>query len=186
MADPRFRELTEEILRLSTEFGILTEYTSFLATDGVNLGDWRALSQACGDNLNRKAVASRVGEAAVAQGCNYNDRKGKGWQDYRNTYVDVQDGKLERVEVQRVQQLCDRTFFLRGERWVDARLVEAMAKAPSNRPLEADEVVEFGSAAHRALVDEFVRDGCAGLLSLSGEILLDHGGKRLLVRNRQP
>lgn len=183
--DPRFRELSEEILRLSTEFGILTEYTSFLATDGTNLGNWRELTDACGENLNRKAVASRVGELAVAQGCNYNDRKGKDWQDYRNTYVDVQGGKLGRVEVARVQQLCDRTFFLRGERWVDARLI-APAQAGSNAPLEPDEVVEFGSPAHRALLDEFVRDGCAGLLSLSGEILLDHGGRRLLIRNRQP
>lgn len=184
--DPRFRELTEEILRLSTEFGILTEYTSFLATDGMNLGDWRALSDACGESLNRKAVAARVGELAVAQGCNFNDRKSKGWQDYRNTYVDVQEGKLGRVEVARVQQLCDRTFFLRGERWVDARLIASKEQAPANRPLEPDEIVEFGSPAHRALVDEFARDGCAGLLSLSGEILLDHGGRRLLIRNRQP
>ncbi|HET6163420.1 MAG TPA: VIT and VWA domain-containing protein, partial [Planctomycetota bacterium] len=106
--DPRFRELSEEILRLSTEFGVLTEYTSFLATDGADLGNWRELTKACGDNLNEKAVGRRVGDEAVAQGCNYNDRKGKGWQDYRNTYVDA---KLDRVEVADVQQVCDRTFF---------------------------------------------------------------------------
>jgi Ca-activated chloride channel family protein len=181
--DPRFRELTDEILRLSTEFGILTEYTSFLATDGADLGNWRALSEACGDNLNQKAVASRVGDLAVAQGCNYNDRKSKGWQDYRNTYVDLQEGKLGRVEVARVQQVCDRTFFLRGSRWVDARLIEAAAKVGGNPSLEPDEVVDFGSAAHRALMDEFVRDGRPGVLSLSGEILLEHGGHRVLVRN---
>jgi Ca-activated chloride channel family protein len=32
MNDPRVTELVDEILRLSTEFGILTEYTSFLAS----------------------------------------------------------------------------------------------------------------------------------------------------------
>ena len=30
-SDPRLKELTDEIVRLSTEFGILTEYTAFLA-----------------------------------------------------------------------------------------------------------------------------------------------------------
>jgi Ca-activated chloride channel family protein len=174
LADPRFRELTEEILRLSTEFGILTEYTSFLATDGADLGNWRELSRACGDNLHDKAIARRVGDEAVAQGCNYNDRKAKGWQDHRNTFVDA---KLDRVEVADVQQMCDRTFFRRGTRWVDARLIA------SKQPLEPEMVIEFGSPEHRALLDEFVRDGHPGVLSLAGEILLEHGGKRVLVRN---
>ena len=31
------RELVEEIVRLSTEFGILTEYTAFLAREGTDL-----------------------------------------------------------------------------------------------------------------------------------------------------
>jgi len=178
--DPRFKELTDEILRLSTEFGILTEYTSFLATDGANLGNWSELSRACGDNLNEKAVASRFGADAVAQGCNFNDRKQKGFQDYRNTFVEACDGKLDRVEIATVQQVCDRTFFRRGERWVDARLIS------KKEALDADEVVEFGSEAHRALIDEFVRAGRQGVLSLPGEILLEHDGKRVLVRNRQP
>ncbi len=174
LTDPRFRELSDEILRLSTEFGVLTEYTSFLATDGADLGNWRELSRACGDNLNEKAVGHRVGDEAVAQGCNYNDRKSKGWQDYRNTYVDA---KLDRVEIADVQQVCDRTFFRRGARWVDARLIS------SQQPLEPDSIVEFGSAAHRVLLDQFVKEGRPGVLSLAGEILLEHGGKRVLVRN---
>lgn len=35
--DPRLKELTDEIVRLSTEFGVMTEYTSFLATEGTDL-----------------------------------------------------------------------------------------------------------------------------------------------------
>ena len=31
--DPKMKELVDEIVRLSTRYGILTEYTSFLATD---------------------------------------------------------------------------------------------------------------------------------------------------------
>ncbi|MHC5044369.1 MAG: VIT and vWA domain-containing protein [Planctomycetota bacterium] len=46
--NPRYRELVDEILRLSTEFGILTEYTSFLATEGTDLSDWDKLNMICG------------------------------------------------------------------------------------------------------------------------------------------
>ncbi|MHC4931065.1 MAG: VIT domain-containing protein, partial [Planctomycetota bacterium] len=42
--DPRLRELVQEILRLSTEFGILSEYTAFLATEGTGLTDWQKLN----------------------------------------------------------------------------------------------------------------------------------------------
>ena len=44
--DPRMKELIEEVVRLSTEFGILTEYTAFLAREGTDIADrehlWRA------------------------------------------------------------------------------------------------------------------------------------------------
>ncbi len=36
--DPKVKELVDEIVRLSTEFGILTEYTAFLAREGTDLG----------------------------------------------------------------------------------------------------------------------------------------------------
>ena len=37
-SDPRLKELTDEIVRISTEFGILTEYTAFLAREGTDAG----------------------------------------------------------------------------------------------------------------------------------------------------
>ena len=39
--DPKYKELVDEIVRLSTEFGILTEYTAFLATDGVEAMEFK-------------------------------------------------------------------------------------------------------------------------------------------------
>ena len=38
-------------MRLSTEFGILTEYTAFLAREGTNLSDFNALFLACSNGL---------------------------------------------------------------------------------------------------------------------------------------
>jgi len=177
-SDPRFRELTDEILRLSTEFGILTEYTAFLATDGADLGNWRELADACGDNLEVKAVKLRAGVEAVAQGWNFNDRKSKATLDYRNCFMDE---NFERVENASVQQVCDRAFFQNRGQWVDGRLIRR--DAPAAAPSAPDEVIEFGSAAHRRLLDELIVEGRQSSISLRGDILLEHRGKRLLVRN---
>ena len=49
------KELVDEIVRLSVEFGILTEYTSFLATEGTDLGNWSDLATACRGELHGKA-----------------------------------------------------------------------------------------------------------------------------------
>ena len=172
-------ELTQEILRLSTEFGILTEYTSFLATDGADLGSWGALTDACRDNLEGKAVKLRSGQEAVAQGCNFNDRKGRSTVDGRNGYVDE---NLARVEFATVQQLGDRCLFQNRGQWVDARLIP-QTPTPAVAP---DEVIVLGSEAHRRLLDELIAEGRQALLSLPGELLIEHHGRRLLIQNRLP
>jgi len=106
--DPRYRELAQEILHLSTEFGILTEYTAFLATDGTNLSDWNQLQVSCNTTLDSRAVQQRWGKGAVNQGMNFNAQKLQAKLNYQNEYV---DDKLARVETSTVQQVCDRAFF---------------------------------------------------------------------------
>ncbi|MBI4880828.1 MAG: VWA domain-containing protein [Planctomycetes bacterium] len=172
--DPRFAELIDEILRLSTRFGILTEYTAFLAREGTDLNDWEALHAACNTNIDRRAVYTRSGVAGVNQALNFGQQKGQTILNYGNAFLDE---NLKRVAFSSVQQVCDRAFFLRGERWVDSRLA-GLPRAP-----EPDEVIEFGSARHRALVDAFIASGRQGVLSLQGEILLPYEGKNLLIRN---
>src|SRR5262249_50650082 len=143
-SDPRLKELTDEILRLSTEFGIMSEYTSFLATEGTDLSDWNRLSEGCGAELQNRAVQMRCGVPAVTQSLNYNERKIRTRVDYRNEFWNE---NLDRVEVSTVQQVCDRAFFRNGSRWVDAALIQP------NAGLEPDEIVEFGSPAHRRMIE---------------------------------
>jgi Ca-activated chloride channel homolog len=49
MQDPKIKELVDEIVRLSTEFGILTEYTAFLAREGTDLSRPAAVSREATD-----------------------------------------------------------------------------------------------------------------------------------------
>ncbi|MCB9915866.1 MAG: VWA domain-containing protein [Planctomycetes bacterium] len=172
--DPRYAELAEEILRLSTEFGILSEYTSFLATEGTDLGHWGGLLTACNAELDKRAVRLRVGAGAVSQSRNFNEKKAQTLLNYDNDFWDEQN---RLVSTSNVQQICDRAFFQRDGRWIDSRLIGGDGEvAPA-------EVVTFGSAEHTAMVDALASQGRSGLLSLSGDILLDYQGRHVLVKN---
>ena len=175
--DPRYRELTDEIVRLSTQFGILTEYTAFLATEGTNFARWDDVVAKCGLVLNERAVQTRSGQAAVNQGMNFNRQKMTKQVDYFNNYWNAD---LEQVEITTVQHVCDRSFFKRGSQWIDGRLVAGTDVS------EPDRIVDFGSEAHLALVDRFVEEGRQGVLSLRGNILLRLDGETVLVRNQAP
>ncbi len=174
--DPRFAELRDEILRLSTEFGVLTEYTAFLATEGTSLDDWSGLIASCGSRLDRRAVRTRHGMGAVSQGRNFNEKKLQAQLDPANSFWNEAN---EQVRIRNVQQVADRAFFLRGRRWIDSRVILARGS------FEPDEVVELGSPEHLRLVEELADDGRAGCLALEGEVLLSVGGKNVLVRNER-
>jgi Ca-activated chloride channel family protein len=173
-ADPRFKELAEEILRLSTRFGILSEYTSFLATEGTQLGDWELLSMSCRQELNDRAVQQRFGESAVNQGKNFNDRKAQVVLDYSNSFWNESS---EMVSFAAVQQVCDRAFYQRNGQWVDSNLVGDAEK------IVPETTVRFGSEAHAEILRQLVSQGRQGLLSLQGDILLQYEGKSVLVQN---
>jgi Ca-activated chloride channel family protein len=171
--DPRYKELAEEILRLSTRFGVLSEYTAFLATEGTDLGGWEEMAAANLRNLDSLAVQLRSGRSAVSQGRNFNDRKVRSKLDYHNGFWAASG---ERVQVASVQQIADRAFYKRGTQWVDGGA--AVAKR-----LAVDSTVTFGSEEHLELVYALAAQGRQGLMSLGGEILLNHEGQNVLVIN---
>ncbi|MEO6597856.1 MAG: VIT and VWA domain-containing protein [Planctomycetota bacterium] len=170
-ANPRLRELRDEILRLSTRFGVLGEYTAFLATEGSDLGNWKALTVACQNELNTRAVDTRSGAGAVNQGVNLWAQKAQTYANPTNGYFDE---NMNRVETTAIQQICDRAFYRRGDRWIDSNSV-------MNKRLEPDEHVAFGSVRFQALLKRLEGEGRAGVLSLRGELLLEVDGKNVLI-----
>ena len=170
-ADPRLCELRDEILRLSTRFGVLGEYTAFLATEGSRLDDWNALTTACQDALSGRAIATRSGVGAYNQGSNLWAQKLQACANPRNAFLDQ---SLTVVETTSVQQVCDRAFLRRGDRWIDGNAVIAQRLEPDSR-------VEFGSSDYFALVHRLQGERRTGVLSLGGEILLEVDGKNVLI-----
>lgn len=173
-ADPELRELRDEILRLSTEFGILTEYTSFLATEGTKLDNWGGLLIGCQNELQSRAWATRSGFAALNQSMNLKlYGKEQTTLNPRNCYF---DDNLARTETAAVQQICDRAFFRRGNQWIDSRLLSAGNLQPAR-------TIHFGSPEHLALVRRLAGENRAGTISLTGEILMRIDGEVIAIQN---
>lgn len=174
--DPRIRELVDEIVRLSTRFGVLTEYTAFLATEGAELANYDELMLGCRTNLEDRAVRVRSGLAAVSQGRNFNRQKVAAQVDYYSSHW---TGDMSVASIDSgVLQLCDRALFRRGDRWIDGRLAGA-DETPNV-------TIEWGTPAWQALAERLAREGRAGLLALHGEVLLRLDGRTVLVRGLAP
>lgn len=197
IADGRMKELVDEIVRLSIRWGILTDYTAFLAVPEAELAGrlretraFEELGAAPSSREANRALASdslgrsqleRAGGEAVRQ--EKNVQAGLNAQNVAAGYP-VQLGDLlsmtkdAREPVEVVRQVADQTFFNRSDRWVQAELVEV------DDP-KVDETVEFGSEAYDRLVDALIEEGRAGVLAMRGDILLVRGGRNVLVKGSE-
>lgn len=164
-------ELVNEIVRLSTQFGILTEYTAFLAEEGTSLAAAPANASKAAFNYNDRAMKVRSGAAAVSQQDNLKKGVESKTLNVRNRFL---NDKMQAVEITSVQQCQGGALFNKGNRWTDASAAKA-DRAP-------DRTVEIGSPEFGRLVDELASDNRQSLLALRGELLLQHRGQLVLIR----
>lgn len=181
--DNRAKELIDEIVRLSTTWGILTEYTAFLATEPGMAGLEGSLgvpvtgaapsapAREAGAQI-RDRVSDRAGSGAVNQEENLWSMKQQAKLNMSNRYLDKD---LKAVECTTVRQVQDCTLYNRAGQWIDARVFQ--------RPnLKEDAVVEYGTPAWDSLLDKLIVENRQSVLSVGGEIYLYDAGKVLLVR----
>ncbi len=171
-ADPRHAELAEEIYRLSSEFGILTEYTSFLALEGTDLTDSSRNLATLNTLLRDRLRRVRAGQGAANQALNTQRQMRQVRENRRNRYLNAE---MKQAEVSAVQQIGGRAYYRRGSAWIDGRLARRNDFTPN-------EVVPFGSDRHRQLVDRLVGDRQQGALALDGDLLIEVEGKLTLLK----
>ena len=169
--NPKIQELVDEIVRLSTEFGILTEYTAFLAREGTDLALRDKVMRQAWRNFSGRAIGTRSGIASVNQELN-NSVQSKQLQ--LNRFNGYWDANMNRVVITNVRQVGDRTFYFRNGRWVDSRLVTEGDQAVP------DEKIKIGSKKFLELVEQLVKEGRQSSVSVKGQILLKHKGRSLL------
>lgn len=171
--DPRIKELTDEIVRLSTEFGILTEYTAFLAREGTNLEQRESLLAEAGGNLKTRAMMTRSGAGGVNQSLNSVKMARQSQLNMSNSYIDQ---NLNRVQITNVQQISDRAFYNRKGRWVDSRIVNEESRIQPKR------TVEFGSTEFNDLAQRLAREGRQGSMALGGDVLTMIDDEPVLIK----
>ena len=173
--DPRMRELVDEIVRLSLEFGVLTEYTAFLAREGTDLSRRDALLVEAMNNFRRRAVETRSGVGAVNQELNLKRQREERVLNRNNKYL---DRNMNLVALTNVKQIGNRAFYNRGGRWVDGRVVQRSGRIET----KPDRVVEFGGEEFDEILKRLVKEGAQGSVALAGDVLLLVDGETVLVR----
>jgi hypothetical protein len=171
--NPRTKELVDEIVRLSTEFGILTEYTAFLALEGTDLSTRENIVAEANKQLFERAVATRTGVGGVNQSLNYAYQSGQKCLNVKNGYWDA---NMKRVEINSVQQVCDRAMYRRNGQWVDAEVLN------KGKTVVPDKTIEFDTAEFYTLVERLVGEGRQALLAAGGDTVLSLDGRTVLVK----
>ena len=123
--DPRLAEVTEEIVALSLEHGVLTEYTAFLAEQGTDLTRIDDVRTRTRLELAGRAQQVRTGRQAVVQAANLRDMRRRLAQAGASSFL---DRNLQRVSVAGVSRVGDRTFFQRDGAWIDSELLRLRAE----------------------------------------------------------
>ncbi|HZW09918.1 MAG TPA: VIT domain-containing protein [Phycisphaerales bacterium] len=187
------QELIDEVVRLSTEFGILTEYTAFLAAEENEFLAIRGIpaSPEGGAGGRRRASAEalsaapdeRVGAGSVAQDETVQSQRDADRLNLQNAFrysragggeADGADGLAETSFVS-VRQAADQTLYRRGDRWIDARLLDEEASEP-------ERVIAFASDEYFELARRLAEENRQSVLAVEGDVYLLLDGQRTLVR----
>jgi Ca-activated chloride channel family protein len=126
----RDQELVDEIVRLSKEFGIITEYTSFLVETDEEIAPAKAAGMARGRFSDSLGEGS--GSHGVAQAENLKQMQEQNQVNVVNRYYD-REGNV--VEYDQVRNVGSKAFYNRNGFWVDATF-----DADKQQPVE---VVQF-------------------------------------------
>lgn len=173
--DPATKELVDEVVRLSGQFGILTEYTSFLATDPNDRLAVAAPASAAAkesSTLWRTMNDERTGAASMRQDVNAQLRMASVAPAQVNYFYDE---KMKMVEFRNVQNVGAQTLIFRNGRWLDARLLSKENESPQ-------QTVTFGTPEYERVVDALIREGNQAVLTNTGEIYMLVEGQRTLIK----
>lgn len=196
----RLQRRTQEIIDLSMEHGIITEYTRHLTEGSREHAEYTTLMDdiasgtvvvdstivASNGSIDKagavvyaegkmkdRAQDTRTGMAATNQVINKGSAKlAKGTVNMANTYVDEE---MNVVEIHSVQQVADLALFRRDDRWVDSRILDS---AETETP---DLVVKLGTVEYDNLVRELVTLNREKVLALSGEILVQNEAGQIVL-----
>lgn len=116
------KELIDQIVKLSIRYGIMTEYTSFLAREDVNLADAEANVAQARENI-RKKIEIQTGAGGVNQAVQSGTMQKVAQAPTKAVFLNEEG---EEVQVDTVKIIGSKTFYLKKGVWVDSEYKEGM------------------------------------------------------------
>jgi len=176
--DPRLKEIVGEIVALSTRFGVLSEYTAFLAReDAAPNFDLSGALREAQTNVDRYAGGMRSGTAGAAQQMDLQLKQesrtapaaNAAWRDLDNNEVVALN----------VNNIAAQTYFNRANIWIDSRI---MLDNNDGKDLpKPDQTISFGSPEYAELSNRLALRDEQSVLAQTGDILLKVDDKIVLV-----
>lgn len=178
MVDPRTKEITEEIVRLSTRFGIMSDFTSFFADDRA-LG---AIPPARRREAFKGFVTERAGADAFAMEANIEDMKSSSILNKSNIRKEVvasdsaAPASIASTANREIYQIGQNSFTRNNGVWF-----QNDAASPTDQHDIATVVV--GTPEYNKVVDQLVRENRQGVLAIDGTVKLRLNKRIILLQN---
>lgn len=169
--DPQIKELSETIVFLSAQYGIITEYTAFLAREGTDLSDYADMLGQANTNLVNSAVGDRTGTGGVSQAVNNAQQRA---QDVLNRDSSYLNSSMERTRIVNAQQANDITLYFNDGKWIDSRLAGFEDMTPH-------QVIEYASDAFFDLALDLAAANRQGALAFAQDMLIYKDGQVILI-----
>ena len=196
------KELVDEIVRLSLEHGIMSEYTAFLAEEELGLemanaptDDGRSRARQSTQRNFSTANIQRSGKEAMSQTANRANADAATIQDEINSgggqspfsggqvqsTVALKANKyydygMEQVVINTVQRGVGATLYKKQGKWVDAQLGEQAGEEP-------EITIEFDTDEYWALITDLAGQDRQWILANRGDVYFMNHSKRVLVHN---
>lgn len=177
LASKRNKQLTDEILSLALDYGVLSEFTAFLAQESTDLSSWKSLATQTNEGVIHQNVRWRSGAAAVNMARNQVQLKGMKQQKLFNSYWTADDQRVSTLGVRPVRR---GVMIRRGSTWVQGSLLHGFE---GDELPAASRSVDLGSPGYRKLLKELVIDSRADVASIGGQLLIRHRGEILMLRS---
>lgn len=182
-SDPKTREIAEEIIRLSTQFGIISDYTSFFADDGT-----AGVPRRFNPRVTADYMGARDGALAVAQEANIESMKRSSTLNKDNSKWAVpaasvsaaaQANSISKTTSNSIYQIGQDSYTNLNGIWIqnDAKI----SAGPSVNPQPPTVIV--GTPEYSDVVSQLVRENRQGILSIDGTVRLKLNGKTILLQN---
>lgn len=178
--DPRTRELIEEIMQLSRDFGILSSAASFFADDGTS-APWRgepvSPSSSRFRDYGRVMQESREGLGSIALQKNAVEKK-------RELSVNKFNRQMDKygrsVSFTGTAQIAQNGYFNRNGVWMENTVLRTPGQESPVR------TVQVGTPEYAAVADKLISTNRQGLLALEGSVMISLDGETVLMRNSFP